>query len=249
MNDRTTLERACAHCSGPMTGKRPNAKFCGERCKDRDRRRRDREAGKSSYVKKGPARTQPKRLKYREGWTSANGQLTLARRIVGDSDRAWFECACGGVAKKLHIRSVATGLTLNCAERDWHRDPRAGRYRTGKPAYGTAHSHVKDARGPASSHACTCGAPAEHWAFQHGTPDALRDEGGKEAGRPYADDPRQYVALCRSCHIRWDRAHAQETDYGDDVSLVFLALWTAKQVARGEGVAHMLDDAEEGEAA
>ncbi|MDQ1044315.1 hypothetical protein [Streptomyces sp. V4I2] len=224
----TTLTLICETCPNPIerTGKRgPAPRFC-DSCKlDRHNARQ-----RARYVKKGRPAALPARQKYRPGWTSPSGQLTLVRRIVGDPDRAWFECACGSVAKVLHIHNVASGLTQNCAEREWHTDPRS----VGEAAaYSTAHHRLAKLHGPASAHPCfVCGEQADGWAFLHGTPDVKADATGKDAGRPYSTDPEQYAPACKSHHKRWD--NSKDRMAGTGLSLAHRALWLA---TRGEEVA------------
>ncbi|MFC5216181.1 hypothetical protein [Streptomyces coerulescens] len=218
------MSLTCETCPNLIerTGKRgPAPRFC-DSCKGERKRTRQR----ANYVKKGPAKERPGARKYTEGWTSANGQLTLVRRIVGDKGRAWFECACGGVAKVLHIKNVRTGLTQNCAERDWHADPRAGRFKGEHAAYATVHHWVARVKGSASSHSCHgCGAPAEQWAYMHGTADVKADAEGKDAGSPFAPDVEQYEPMCRRCHKAWDRAKGKGAGHG--LSLAHIARWAA----------------------
>ncbi|MER7814258.1 hypothetical protein [Streptomyces sp. NPDC096153] len=213
----TTPERACAHCSASLVGKRPNALYCDERCKDRARRKRDREAGKMTYVRKGRNHPRPSQQKYAPGFTA--GALTLVTR---DGDRAVFKCECGNY-KSLGIRNVATGRTANCADRANHPDPRA---KAEPGAYSTAHHKVAAERGPASLYECSrCDAPAEHWAYLHGTHDVKADATGREAGSPFSTNPEQYAPMCRACHTRWDRA--KEETAGTGLSLAHVAHWTA----------------------
>jgi hypothetical protein len=40
--------KTCGHCGGSMTGKRPQARWCGDRCRDRARRVRERTRGTGS---------------------------------------------------------------------------------------------------------------------------------------------------------------------------------------------------------
>lgn len=73
--------------------------------------------------------------------------------------------------------------------------------RGGDITYQTAHWRVRELRGSASGHPCVdCGAPADHWSYDHGCPDEKRDE----RGRPYSADPDRYAARCATCHRRYD---------------------------------------------
>lgn len=39
-------DRTCASCGAPLTSRRPNAKFCGKTCRNRDQRRREKVSGR-----------------------------------------------------------------------------------------------------------------------------------------------------------------------------------------------------------
>jgi hypothetical protein len=64
-------------------------------------------------------------------------------------------------------------------------------------AYSTRHTHVRNVRGPASAQTCvTCRdrgepRPARDWACIHGHD---------------GEDPFDYVALCKRCHISYDKS-------------------------------------------
>ena len=60
----------------------------------------------------------------------------------------------------------------------------------GSVEYRRLHRWVGYHKGAASAHRCTCGSLATDWAQKHGT-----------TGESLED----YVALCRTCHIRYDR--------------------------------------------
>jgi hypothetical protein len=66
--------------------------------------------------------------------------------------------------------------------------------------YWGAHDRVERVYGLAKEHACNCGAPAAEWAYDH----AASDEAVDSRGRPYSPSPEHYVAMCRSCHRRFD---------------------------------------------
>lgn len=69
--------------------------------------------------------------------------------------------------------------------------------------YDHAHDQVKALRGRAAEYDCAhCGKPAHHWAYDHADPDVPLT-----AWHPYSLDPAHYLALCRSCHARFDAAH------------------------------------------
>jgi hypothetical protein len=69
--------------------------------------------------------------------------------------------------------------------------------------YQQAHTNLKRVRGNASEHTCPCGKPASDWAYLF-TGETLRSPDGS---RPYSNNPKDYTAMCRSCHIRFDLEH------------------------------------------
>lgn len=69
--------------------------------------------------------------------------------------------------------------------------------------YTGAHQRVYRTRGKASDHTCSCGRQAFAWAYKHDTPDP--DELMTPQGRRYSADPSYYVAMCGSCHNRFDK--------------------------------------------
>lgn len=227
----TTLTLTCETCPNPIerTGKRgPAPRFCDD-CKrvKRNQQARDR------YVKKSPDSTRPGAQKYRPGWTSSNGQLTLVRRIAGEKDRAWFECACGGVAKVLHIRNVVTGVTQNCAEREWHTDPRM---KTGKVLYKLAHTHAARVLGKARDLVCVdTGKPAAElsyrgWCDQEQTEPMHSDYA---PGAIYCEHPEHYHPRTIAAHRQYDRIMRQFSGAKSTGNTLFLA-----------GVAHLISDAD-----
>lgn len=72
--------------------------------------------------------------------------------------------------------------------------------------YQRAHTNLKRVRGKASEHTCPCGKPARDWAYQF-TGETIREADGS---RPYSNNPDDYVAMCRSCHIQFDTEHDPE---------------------------------------
>lgn len=73
-------------------------------------------------------------------------------------------------------------------------------YRGDEVGYWAVHKRLRATRGPASDHVCACGAPAHDWAYL----------GEREPGDrfPFSTDLDLYEAMCRSCHVRHDRAVA-----------------------------------------
>jgi hypothetical protein len=79
-----------------------------------------------------------------------------------------------------------------------------------EPHYRTAHGQVWRVRGSASGYSCQhCGGDAQDWAYDHGDPDAvtvLWDEGKRQRQLTFSLDPQHYLALCRPCHRKFDKA-------------------------------------------
>ncbi|MEU8047789.1 hypothetical protein AB0B71_27060 [Micromonospora echinofusca] len=210
-------EPACGHCGGPIppkpAGKRgPAPAYCGKPCQNKAKHQR-------AYVPTPRAATSPSRQKHKPG--NRYGALVLVERIEpgGSDPRALFRCDCGNV-KELAIRNPANGVTLNCADRARHPDPR----RKDQLTYDGAHNRVKGLRGSASGYLCRCGNQAEQWAYSHADHDQQRDSEGREAGSPYSTNPDHYSPMCRSCHARYDNAHRRMA--GNGLSLVHVAYWT-----------------------
>ncbi|MER6525215.1 hypothetical protein [Streptomyces sp. NPDC001508] len=197
--------RRCAHCDEPLTGKRPQARYCGELCRDRARRQRDREAGRYSYVPKGYPKTRPSRQRYKPGHRFI--ELVLVERLgkVNGSERVLCRCDCGTV-QEYSLSNLANGVTVRCSDRTEHADPR---YKGDDITYDGAHSRTKGRRGSASLYLCwKCGAQAQDWAYSHTDPNEKRMSHGRDAGRPYTTDPSRNLPLCRACHKLFDSTTA-----------------------------------------
>ncbi len=84
-------------------------------------------------------------------------------------------------------------------------------------SYLGAHQRTRNERGLASDQVCEhCGGPAEDWALDHASPtEQFRvQEPGRWPeqydGRTYSLDPDDYIALCRSCHYKFDKETLDE---------------------------------------
>ena len=73
----------------------------------------------------------------------------------------------------------------------------------GGDAIGYAGAHLRMWRDdPASGHRCAhCLGPAENWAYDHADPDERQSERG-----PFSVKREHYIALCYSCHTKFDKA-------------------------------------------
>lgn len=75
--------------------------------------------------------------------------------------------------------------------------------------YSAAHERVRRLYGPASDHYCIgCGAPAQHWSYDHADPDELISP---TLGIAYSLDTDRYQPRCVSCHKTFDLAHLNGT--------------------------------------
>ena len=83
-------------------------------------------------------------------------------------------------------------------------------------SYQAVHKQVRRERGAASEHPCaTCGAPAEHWAYDHTDPHPLTAAVGRRKRlAEYSAEISRYQPLCRSCHGRLDSTPADECQRG-----------------------------------
>jgi hypothetical protein len=129
--------------------------------------------------------------------------------VVAMTDVDSSTCGVHGCDRGRYARGFCSTHYLR-----WYRTGSAGsaeirpiRARSNMPVgYASVHGRLCTARGPASSHSCQhCGQPAAEWAYTNDCPDELIDDA---IGLRYSIDPDRYIPLCRSCHKRFDRAHA-----------------------------------------
>lgn len=208
----------CRHCGATLPpkpqGKRgPAAAYCGTACQAKAKHRR-------TYVPRPQQATRPNRQTYKPGHRF--GDLVLIERQTWANGTQYVLCRCAcGNEKRAGLQNLARGLVVNCADRNNHPDPRA---RHEQPSdYDSAHKLVNKVRGSATAHRCRCGKQAEQWAYSHADPDVMRDGHGREQGKPFSPNPAHYSPMCRSCHARFDRAHARI--FGGRLSLFHHVLW------------------------
>ena len=77
--------------------------------------------------------------------------------------------------------------------------------------YAGAHDRVVRAKGKAKDFRCVrCGSQAQDWAYDHSDPDErIVPEGLRSAGSPYSLNVDSYIPMCKSCHKKYDAAHAR----------------------------------------
>ncbi|NXY93390.1 hypothetical protein HYE82_02980 [Streptomyces sp. BR123] len=99
--------------------------------------------------------------------------------------------------KSFNLANLTAGRTRSCR----------GPAHLSPNQYAQAHRNIRKALGPASGYRCwlRCGAAADEWAYDHTDPNERRDVDGLSAGIPYSMDPTRYVALCKSCHVKFDK--------------------------------------------
>ncbi len=69
--------------------------------------------------------------------------------------------------------------------------------------YRAAHRRIDEIRLPAKYHNCAwCLLTADQWAYLHNDPHERNEE-----GFVWSENSRSYVALCRSCHRKFDQAY------------------------------------------
>lgn len=86
--------------------------------------------------------------------------------------------------------------------------------RTRTRGYAAQHLYVATVRGRAAEQLCAhCTRPADHWAYDHADPDPLTEHRDGHSVS-YSADPAHYIALCRSCHTRFDRRDRGNTNTG-----------------------------------
>jgi hypothetical protein len=120
------------------------------------------------------------------------GNLVALRR---ESNR--WACACDcGVEHHARVGDLNRGSVTSCGGLTHRRMDVVG--------YTAVHDRLRTDRGPASTHTCTdCGAPADHWSYDHTDPDERQAENIK--GHPaYSLDPERYAPRCVPCHKVFD---------------------------------------------
>jgi hypothetical protein len=169
-------------------------------------------------------------VKYGPGYRF--GSLVIVERLgqYRGSTYVLVRCDCGSPDRRVNLSNLRTGVTVRCADRAYHVDPR---HKGADVTYWGAHNRVKRERGSARGHQCVaCGEPAKDWAYAHADPDEMRATEGRERG-PYSAEPAHYEPRCKNCHSRFDSSRAR---LPDGLSLVHLAFWTARNreaAARG----------------
>lgn len=99
-------------------------------------------------------------------------------------------CSMDGCEKKSRSHGLCT---MHDARLRRHGDPEVTTPLARRPLsevnYFRVHQRLREARGSASAYQCTCGRPAEQWAWTHGEDPCSFDS---------------YTPMCRSCHKKYD---------------------------------------------
>ena len=97
--------------------------------------------------------------------------------------------------------------------------------------YQRTHTHLRQTKGSASKFACVrCGEKAREWAYSHGDPHELVED-----GKAYSLDYDHYHPMCPVCHHEYDKPRAQMRQVMRAPSaLVGVAAWATIVVLSGD---------------
>lgn len=133
-------------------------------------------------------------------WIDLRGQRfgTLTVTDVRDG-RFWVcRCDCGDTALRDSGNLRRWGEANTCGTPGKH-------YRSDEPGYVASHDRVRRIHGPASMHVCAdCGAPADHWSYDHMDADEMYHEYKEGMFAAYSAKPEHYSPRCVPCHKRYD---------------------------------------------
>lgn len=135
-------------------------------------------------------------------YTDLTGQRFGLLLVTARAGKRWLcRCDCG---TDTHVTpgSLNSGTTTSCGDRAVH-------HRRDDITYCTAHDRVRADRGRVQDYACIgCGAPANHWSYDHADPDERLDDTLSARPVAYSVKPEHYDPRCVTCHRRFDVAHA-----------------------------------------
>ena len=122
--------------------------------------------------------------------------------VIEHQGNARWLCRCDcGAKKQVRSGDLNRGSAQTCGDRRRH-------WRRETVAYHTLHDRLDEDRGRASEHACVdCGAPAQHWSYDHADLDELVGQNPRSTafGLSYSLKPEHYDPRCVPCHRRFDR--------------------------------------------
>lgn len=125
-----------------------------------------------------------------------NGQVFGTLTVESRVDSTWWSCRCecGEVVQRTY-NSLVTTSRPTCGK--------VGRHLRSDVGYYTAHNRVKKDRGLASEYACSCGADAQQWAYNHEDPDEMTEKiDGYVCA--YSSNSDFYTPMCAPCHKKFD---------------------------------------------
>ena len=102
--------------------------------------------------------------------------------VIECETKSW----CHGYCMKHYSRWYRTGSPHTVRPKGGGVGPDHSQWKGDDVSYWGVHKRLETAYGKASTHTCTCGNPAEHWAFDEPT--------------GFSTDLTRYTALCASCH-------------------------------------------------
>lgn len=125
------------------------------------------------------------------------------------SERVCSTCGTG------RVQYISAGLCRPCYMHARYQATYVPKPRPLQCTYLAAHHRVYVAKGKADTYTCTCGQPAEEWAYQGGAPSEQRGvrihyrRGQRvEVHTVWSGDPAYYMAMCKRCHLARDQGRA-----------------------------------------
>lgn len=132
-------------------------------------------------------------------WVDVTGKRYGALVVRSREGQRWLcDCDCGQTRLVSAGELNREGDANSCGDMKIHR-------RSDSAGYVAAHDRCRRDKGPIKSHVCIdCGAPAQHWSYDHGDPDQLLAYGLSTRPIAYSLDPDHYQPRCVSCHKVFD---------------------------------------------
>lgn len=144
---------------------------------------------------------------YMRKWRYGDPEHVLPPRRKYDEPPTCRISGCEGAATRkglcnMHYKRMRT-----------YGDPTLGQDRSlpdHQLSYAGAHQRVRVRNGRPSEHLCACGKQAVDWAYLHNAGDEELVEylrkGLIVGWAKYSPNPDHYAAMCRSCHVRFDKS-------------------------------------------
>ena len=137
------------------------------------------------------------------GWVDIRGHRFGTLVVRERSGSRWVcDCDCGRVRLVSAGELNRDGDSSTCGDRRTH-------HRREDAGYTAAHQRCRSDRGLVQLHSCIdCGAPAQHWSYNHDDPDERLAHGLSAKAIAYSLDPNHYSPRCVRCHKRFDLGRA-----------------------------------------